>query len=114
MTKKSRQNVINCVINKFFIEQLAEKHVTLFKFGSETNICELKQAVKQWLKHACDCVVEYTVRSCCHVKEFCFGSSFIFNPYAYNFVNVMFSIIKTCLIIRSGKILGCTLSNSLT
>ena len=46
MTKKSRQNVINCVINKFFIEQLAEKHVTLFKFGSETNICELKQAVK--------------------------------------------------------------------
>ena len=53
MTKKSKQNVINYVINESFIEQLAEKHVTLFKFGSETNIYELKQAVKQWLKHAC-------------------------------------------------------------
>ena len=45
MTKKSRPNVINYVVNESFIEQLAEKHVTLFKFGSETNICELKQAV---------------------------------------------------------------------
>ena len=46
MTKMSKQNVINYVINESFIEQLAEKHVTLFKFGSETNIYELKQAVK--------------------------------------------------------------------
>ena len=46
MTKKSKQNVINYVINESFIEQLAEKHVTPFKFGSETNIYELKQAVK--------------------------------------------------------------------
>ena len=46
MTKKSKQNVINYVINESFIEQLAEKHVTLFKFGSETNVYELKQAVK--------------------------------------------------------------------
>ena len=46
MTKKSKQNVINYVIEESFIEQLAEKHVTLFKFGSETNIYELKQAVK--------------------------------------------------------------------
>ena len=46
MTKKSKQNVINYVIHESFIEQLAEKHVTLFKVGSETNIYELKQAVK--------------------------------------------------------------------
>ena len=46
MTKKSKQNVINYVINESFIEQLAEKHVTLFKFGSETNIYEVKQAIK--------------------------------------------------------------------
>ena len=46
MTKKSKQNVINYVINESFIEQLAEKHVTLFKFDSERNIYELKQAVK--------------------------------------------------------------------
>ena len=46
MTKKSKQNVINYVINESFIEQLAEKHVTLFKFGNERNIYELKQAVK--------------------------------------------------------------------
>ena len=78
--------------------QLAEKHVTLFKFGSETNIYELKQAAKYWLKHAFDSVVEYIVRSCCHIKEFCFGSSFIFDTNTYNFVNVAFSIIKTCMI----------------
>ena len=46
MTKMSKQNVINSVIKEFFIEQLPEKHVILFKFGSETNIYELKQAVK--------------------------------------------------------------------
>ena len=46
MTKKLKQNVINNVINESFIEHLAEKHVTLFKFGSETNIYELEQAVK--------------------------------------------------------------------
>ena len=33
-------------VNEFFIEQLAEKHVTLVKFGSKTNTYELKQAVK--------------------------------------------------------------------
>ena len=98
MNKKSRQNVVNYVINKCFIEQLVEKHVTLFKFGSETNICELKQAVNKSFKHACDSVVECIVRSCCHVKEFCFGGSFIYNTYTYNFVNVVFSIIRTCLI----------------
>ena len=38
MTKNSKQNVINDVINETFTEELAEKHVTLFKFGSETNI----------------------------------------------------------------------------
>ena len=46
MTKKSKQNVINHVIEESFIEQLAEKHVTLFKFGSEMNIYQLKQAAK--------------------------------------------------------------------
>ena len=46
MTKNSKQNVINYVITESFIEQLAEKHVSLFNFGSETNIIELKQAVK--------------------------------------------------------------------
>ena len=46
MTKKSKQNVINYVINKSFVEQLAEKYVTLFKFGSETNVYELQHAVK--------------------------------------------------------------------
>ena len=46
MTKKSKQNLINYVVNESFIEQLAEKHVTLLKFGSETTIYELKQAVK--------------------------------------------------------------------
>ena len=98
MTKKSRQNVINYVVNESLIEQLPEKLVTLFKFGSETHIYELKEAVKYWLKHACDCVVEYIVRSFCHVKEFCFGSSFIYNTYTYSFVNVVFSIIKSCMI----------------
>ena len=35
------------VINESFMGQLAEeKHVTLFKFGSKTNIYELKQAAK--------------------------------------------------------------------
>ena len=38
--------MINYVINESFIEQLAKKHATLFKFASETNIYELKQAVK--------------------------------------------------------------------
>ena len=46
MTKKSKQNVTNYVIKKSFVEQLAEKYVTLFKFGSEANIYALKQAVK--------------------------------------------------------------------
>ena len=98
MTKNSKQNVINYVITESFIEQLAEKHVSLSKFGSETNINELKQAVKWWLKHACDCFVEYIVRSCSHIKEFCFESSFIYNTYTYNFVNIVFSTIKTCMI----------------
>ena len=34
------------VINESFIEQLAEKHIKLFKLGSQTNIYELKEAVK--------------------------------------------------------------------
>ena len=42
MNKKSRQNVFNYVVNECFVEQLAEKHVILFKFASETNICLLK------------------------------------------------------------------------
>ena len=46
MTKKSKQNVTNYVINKSFVEQLAEKYLTLFKFGSETNVYELQHAVK--------------------------------------------------------------------
>ena len=106
MTKNSKQNVINYVITESFIEQLAEKHVSLSKFGSETNINELKQAVKQWLKHACDCFVEYIVRSCSHIKEFCFESSFIYNTYTYNFVNIVFSTIKTCMIYQKQKDMG--------
>ena len=46
MTKMLKQNVINYVINESFIEHPAEKHVILFKSGSETNIYELKEAVK--------------------------------------------------------------------
>ena len=57
------------------------------------------------MKHACDCFVEYTVRSCSHIKEFCFESSFIYNTYTYNFVNIVFSTIKTCMIYRHGVVL---------
>ena len=46
MTKHLKQNVISYVIIESFIVQLAEKPVTLFKFGSEMNNNELKQAVK--------------------------------------------------------------------